>query len=219
MIADLRQAVRGPVLVVGVGNTARGDDGVGPAVVEELRRLTGGHGRGARARRECDGAQPPSAVSLPPGEVGFAVLDAGDAPERYLGPMAESGADVVLFVDAVDFGGKAGQALLLEETDLPARSCVTHRSSLGLVMRYLREQAGQRCLVIGVQPGAIAPASGMTPPVRTAVKGIAAAISEAIAGQRRGRSPDRPAGGPGGSPAPTTDGNGCAGRWGPRALR
>ena len=154
MVADLRRAAGPPgaALVVGVGNPDRGDDGAGPAVVEELSRVA----------------------------KGLRVLDAGDAPERYLGPMAESGAAVVVFVDAVDFGGEPGQAALLEERDLPRRSCVTHRSSLGLVMRYLKEQAGQRSLLLGIQPGSVAVGQGLTPPVQAAVKGVTAAISEAL---------------------------------------
>jgi hydrogenase 3 maturation protease len=154
LVEDLRRALAaaggGNVIVVGVGNTTRGDDGVGPAVVEELRGTA------------------------------VAALDVGDAPERYLGPITESGAQVVLFVDAVDFGGGAGEAVLLEEQEVPRRSCVTHRSALGLVMRYVREQAGQRSLLIGVQPASIAPGSAMTPPVRRAAKGIAAAVREVL---------------------------------------
>jgi len=145
-------------LVVGVGNAARGDDGAGPAVVEELR------------------------------QTGMKALDAGDVPERYLGPISESGASVVLFVDAVDFGGRPGEAALLAEHDLPQRSCVTHRSGLGLVMRYLREQAGQRSLLLGVQPGCVALGQGLTPPLRAAVKGVAAAVREALGDCR----PERP---------------------------
>lgn len=161
---DLRRAVRAAgeagarvrALVVGVGNSARADDGVGPAVVEELR------GSGVKA------------------------LDAGDAPERCLGPIAQSGAQVVVFVDAVDFGGKAGEAVLLQAPDLPQRSCVTHRSALSLVMRYIREQAGQQSLLIGVQPGSTEFGRGMTPRVEAAVKAIAAAISAALAARGRG---------------------------------
>jgi len=147
---DLRRAVRGRALVVGVGNSARSDDGVGPAVVEELK------GSGVEA------------------------LDVGDAPERYLGPIAESGAAAVVFVDAVDFGGGAGEAVLLEPGELPQRSCVTHRSGLALVMRYLREQARQQSLVIGVQPASLAPGAALSPEARRAVAGIAAALKDAL---------------------------------------
>lgn len=142
--------VQGKALVVGVGNAARGDDGAGPAVVEQLQ------------------------------EAGVDALDVGDAPERYLGPIAESGAETVVFLDAVDFGGRPGEVVLLKESEVPARSCVTHRSSLGLVMRYLREQAGQRSLLIGVQPGSVDQGPELTPVVRAAVAGLAAALGEAI---------------------------------------
>ncbi|UCH34319.1 MAG: hydrogenase maturation protease [Armatimonadota bacterium] len=147
--------MRGEALVVGVGNPDRGDDGVGPAVVEEL----------------C--------------AADVETLDVGDAPERYLGPMTESGARVLVFVDAVDFGRTAGEAVLLEEADLPQRSCVTHRSSLALVMRYAREQAHQRSVLIGVQPGSMEFGQGLTPAVQAAVKAVAAALSEALGGRSR----------------------------------
>ena len=163
LVADLRRALRGRALVVGVGNAGRGDDGVGPAVVEKLRQW------------EAPGVAEPS-----PAGSGLSVLDVGDTPERYLGPMADSGATTVVFVDAVDFGGRPGQAVLLEQQDLPRRSCVTHRSGLGLVMHYLREQAGQHSVLVGVQPASLAPGAGLMPAVATTVDGIAAAIREAL---------------------------------------
>jgi len=68
----------------------------------------------------------------------------------------------------------------LQAGDLPQQSCVTHRSGLSLVMRYLREQAGQESLVIGVQPGSLEFGEPMTPPVAAAVGAIAAALTSAL---------------------------------------
>ena len=69
------------VLVIGLGNPLRGDDGVGPRLVEEL------------ARREM----PPGVQVLDGGAVGLGLLDLVEGRER------------VIVVDAAEMGRKPGE--------------------------------------------------------------------------------------------------------------
>src|SRR5574342_1091615 len=70
MFAELRARLEGKrVLILGVGNRLRGDDAVGPLLVEHLQ-----------------------------GKVDIPLIDAGEVPENYLGPIEESGADMNIIV-------------------------------------------------------------------------------------------------------------------------
>ena len=86
-----------PLLVIGVGNALRGDDGIGPELV---RRLTGA--------------------------VHFALFDAGTTPENQLGPVIRAAPRTVLIVDALHFGGRPGTIRLFNPDEEHERTVVTH---------------------------------------------------------------------------------------------
>jgi hydrogenase maturation protease len=79
LIEELRDALRGRVAVVAVGNGQRGDDAAGPVVAGML----------AEAGVEN-------------------VIDSGASPEIETWRIREIAPDTVLFIDAVDFGGAPG---------------------------------------------------------------------------------------------------------------
>ena len=69
----LRDILRGRVALVGVGNTLRGDDGVGPLLIESLSRL------------------------VPAGDV--VLFNCQMCPENYIGPICGCPPDIILLVD------------------------------------------------------------------------------------------------------------------------
>ena len=118
------RVVTGPaLLILGVGNLLRGDDGVGPAVVAAIKPH----------------------VNVP-------CLDAGPAPEKFLEIIVRAAPATVLIIDAVDFGGEPGEIRLLDLADLRGSACSTHATSLALVGRYLETRIQVRVRLIGVQP-------------------------------------------------------------------
>ncbi len=80
MIEQLRERLQGKrTLILGIGNSMRGDDGVGPALIERLQ-----------------------------GKVSATLIDGGEVPENYLGPIEAAGPEAVLIVDAADLKAAAG---------------------------------------------------------------------------------------------------------------
>ena len=75
----LHGRLRGKTVIVGIGNSLRGDDGFGPALVQRLQ---------GRVRPVC--------------------IDAGVAPENYLGRIVKEQPDTVLLVDAAHLGLEPG---------------------------------------------------------------------------------------------------------------
>jgi hydrogenase 3 maturation protease len=139
--------------VVGVGNALKGDDGAGPALIALLA---------GRAR------------------VPF--VDASEVPENYGGWVAKQGVDIVLFVDAVDFGGAPGEWRLIGIEDLMHSASSTHRLSLHFLVRYLKEQWKGEAILIGIQPKSMKLGEVLSPEVEAAVSGLAGLLIEAEAG-------------------------------------
>ena len=151
LAADLGSILTGRVLVVGVGDEQRGDDGVGPLMVRLL------------AEAGVDD-----------------VIDSGASPELETWRIRELAPDVVLFVDAVDLGRSPGDVALLEPADLRAEGFDTHRAPLTLTMQYLEAELGARCRLLAVQPGDVRLGAPMCAEVADTVKRLATLVTRAL---------------------------------------
>ena len=139
MRAELSARLAGKrVLVLGVGNRIRGDDAVGPLLVERLR-----------------------------GKVDVTLIDAEDIPENYLGPIEGSGADLVLVIDATEMGANAGDAAIFEVEHTQGGTVSAHAANIGLLFKAMAPQVRPQVLVLGVQPGSTELGQGLSEAVRT----------------------------------------------------
>ncbi|CAG0945969.1 hydrogenase 3 maturation protease [Anaerolineae bacterium] len=124
MLDELRDRVIGKKLaILGVGNPLRGDDGIGPALIERLQGKT-------------------SAI----------LINAGDVPENYLGVVQAAQPAVVLIVDAVELGAKPGDAALIEVEQLGGVIATTHNTSLAPFAQMIRAETGADVFVVAIQP-------------------------------------------------------------------
>ena len=153
--------------MVGVGNRLKADDGAGPLVIDRLRDTT-------------------PAVCL----------DAGTAPENVAEKIARLRPAVVLFADALDFGGRPGDWRLVAAEALAAEPALsTHAGGLALVCEYLRVRAGAELFVLGIQPGTLALGEPMSAAVRRAVEMLAERLREQLTtGANAGDGSGTPAG-------------------------
>jgi len=152
MLESLPNRLKGKVLILGVGNPLRGDDGAGPCLVEQLK-----------------------------GRVNATLLDCEEVPENFLGQIALNQPNSVLIIDAIDFGMNPGAAALLEEDQLPAgTSLATHHSSLQLFMKWVKEETGGKVFVLGIQPESIEFGNKMSPKVKETVDLLRLLIIEAL---------------------------------------
>ncbi len=134
------------VVVVGVGQDLRGDDGAGPWIARYLLR----HGH-------------------------TWVFDAGTVPENFLGPLLAGAPDAVLFVDAADWGGEPGAPCLEPASALLERCTSTHALSLALLARALGAH-GIACWLLGIQPLQRELGAPLSPAVADAIHVIAPAL-------------------------------------------
>lgn len=133
---NLQDKIKGKTLIIGVGNTLRGDDGLGPFLINQLN-----------------------------GKIIADLLDAGEIPESYLGRIIDSQPDTIIVVDAVDMQASPGTIAIVEIEELAKVSWSTHRLSLALFMKYVQENTSSVIFLVGVQPGTTELGRKMTPPI------------------------------------------------------
>ncbi len=136
-----------PVAVVGVGNRLRGDDGVGPALVDALAGLEQVHR-----------------------------FDVGSTPENFILPVARLTPGRILVVDACDFGGRPGEFRLFDRAQIEQLAyglLSTHTLPLSLTVEMLAHQTGAEVSLLGVQPAGIEFGTGLSEPVRDALPALA----------------------------------------------
>lgn len=141
MLEHLKSHLQGKVVVIGIGNTMRGDDGVGSLLAREIQ-----------------------------GKVRFGVFDAGATPENYLGKAAKEKPDTILIIDAVDFSAKPGEFRVLEEGDLKTVNLFsTHNASLSMLINFLKSECGADIMILIIQPKKIALCGELSPEVKRAL--------------------------------------------------
>lgn len=160
-MSDLRsqlEAWRGRRLrLLGVGSVERGDDGFGVRLAGAVRDRLGGEGPHVQA------------------------LDVGTCPERYVGEAARAGCEVLVFADAVDFGGAPGGLLLASAEELRSRpvGTSTHRVPLSVLAQYA-EGLGVRAWLLGVQPASLREGDGLSPEVAGTLEALVELLGAAL---------------------------------------
>jgi hydrogenase 3 maturation protease len=120
----IKENLNAKVLILGIGDTLRSDDGVGSLLARRLE-----------------------------GRTPYIVYDSNLSPENYLGKIVKDKPQIVLLVDAVDFGGRPGEFRVFESGDIVSPQFFsTHNASLSLVIDYLKANLVARIILLAVQP-------------------------------------------------------------------
>jgi hydrogenase 3 maturation protease len=106
-------------------------------------------------------------------------IDAGTAPENYLGKIAALKPDTILIVDAVHMDRHPGHHEILARHELIEVGFTTHDMPPTLLVEYLEQETGAGVYLLGVQPKSVAFGESISPPVREALDKLAATINEA----------------------------------------
>lgn len=133
----LKAHLKGKVVIIGIGNTLRGDDGVGSLLASWIKD-----------------------------KIPYTVYDVATSPENYLGKIIKDKPDNLVIIDAVDFGAKPGEFSLLEAQDLKATNLFcTHNASIGLTINYLQSNLKVDIIILIIQPKTILFSENLSPEV------------------------------------------------------
>jgi len=145
----LRRELKGKIVLLGVGNRIRGDDAAGPELIEILKKR------------------------LPDVGKGIFLFDGEEVPENYLIPIANLKPNLVIIVDAVDFGSRPGGVKLFPIQQIPQGSFSTHRLSLRFLGSYLEKETQAKIYLLGIQPKSIKLEEKLSFEVKKALRGLA----------------------------------------------
>lgn len=109
------------ILLIGIGNPLRGDDGAGIAL----------------ARRLLEQRKP-------------GVIDAGATPENHLGPARDYDPEIILLADALYCGSRNSWGLFRSD-EIFSGPASTHNSSLAVVMEFLEKETGAEVFLLGIK--------------------------------------------------------------------
>jgi hydrogenase 3 maturation protease len=113
-------------ILMGIGNTLRCDDGIGPYIA---RHMQGGSS--------------------------FLSLDCGTVPENFTAVVRKNRPLLLLLVDAADMGLSSGEFRTIHKDHIKDVSIGTHQLPLSYLIDFLSDSC-EKILFIGIQPGTIA---------------------------------------------------------------
>lgn len=143
MLEHLKAHLTGKVVILGIGNTLRSDDGIGSLLASRLKD-----------------------------KLSFIVYDAGVSPENYLGKVDKDKPDNLVIIDAVDFGGKPGEFRAVDGEGIKTTNLFsTHNASLSMLINFLQSNSKMDIIVLIIQPKTIVFGDKLSPEItKTLVK-------------------------------------------------
>jgi len=112
------------------------------------------------------------------GRIDSPVIEAGDAPENACSEIVRHDPDLIVIVDAMDFGGEPGDCIYTAYSGLNNLSVSTH-GSLNLFAMYLKTATSADVRILGIQPGSLGMEAAMSDDVLRAVEAIAGRVAAA----------------------------------------
>jgi hydrogenase 3 maturation protease len=147
------------IAIFGIGNDLRTDDGLGLVIVGGLKHLEGSN---------------------------LLIENVGSVPEAFASNLTEFGAERVLMVDAADMLKPPGYVELITKDRIGGITLSTHRMPLSLLMQFLEDRTGARCIVLGVQPKSVEFGEGLTPEIHAKAEKIISTLETMLKQHLRG---------------------------------
>lgn len=145
----LLEVLKKKTVIVGIGNTLKGDDAFGPLLIERLS-----------------------------GKIDAVCIDAGTAPENYAGKITKENPDTVLLVDAADLDLAPGEYDILRKDELLKSGFTTHDLSPVMFIEFLEGGCDSEIYMLGVQPERVGFGEEVTESVKEALNEIENLIME-----------------------------------------
>ncbi len=148
------------IVICGIGNDIRGDDAFGVLVAEKLKKLLDN----------------PNVL----------VVNCGEVPENYTGKIKDFKPELVVFVDAVDFGGEVGEYIIADPEGTIGEAVSTHGLPLKFVTQFMKTMVKAEFVLIGCQPGS----TGLFQEPSELIRERAKRLAELLAGILNGGGDD-----------------------------
>jgi hydrogenase 3 maturation protease len=132
-------------VIVGIGNTLKGDDGVGPLICHQLQLS----------------------------KICAEIIDAGTVPENYIQRIIKKTPKNLLIIDAVDFQAALGTIEIFRPERLNSTIFSTHTLSPRLFAEMVSRNIEVDVYFVGIQPAHTRLSDPMSPQVSQAARQLA----------------------------------------------
>jgi hydrogenase 3 maturation protease len=120
------------LLVFTIGNSLRGDDGLGPLLSDRLYdKLV------KIATKSTD------KVFL---------INTESTPENHTHEIRTLNPSHIIIIDAVEFDAKPGEMLVIHKEQIDTFNVSTHSMPISFIINYIEETIGSKIMTIGIQP-------------------------------------------------------------------
>jgi hydrogenase 3 maturation protease len=137
-------------VILGIGNSLKGDDGAGPLICRQLQDA----------------------------EISADVIDAGTVPENYIQPIIKKAPQNLLIIDAIDFGNPPGVVRIFKPEQLSSLVISTHTLSPRLLVDMVCKSIEVDVHFVGIQPEQTQLGQPITPQVKQAVQKLTDVLVE-----------------------------------------
>ncbi|MEA3253747.1 MAG: hydrogenase maturation peptidase HycI [Chloroflexota bacterium] len=152
-------------LVLGIGNTLKGDDGIGVYVAERINEHLEKVKQDSQQAESAGGAED------------IAAIDCGTVVENYTSAIREHEPDLLILVDAADMGLSPGAYRSIPPEKIDVMCLSTHNIPLSLFVSYVGEFC-QRVILLGIQPAGMDFGTALSADVQESGDFVAALIVE-----------------------------------------
>ena len=136
----------GKLIVLGVGNELKCDDGIGPYIIKKLKE------------EDIESNEK------------LLFIDAETVPENFTGKIRKERPTHLIIVDACLMGGEPGDIKIVDKNDFANIGISTHSMSLSFFVKYLEKGNDFRIIFVGIEPESMDYAESPTPKVeKTAI--------------------------------------------------
>ena len=115
------------LIILGVGNELKSDDGVGPFIVKNLMA----------ENIESDR---------------LLLINAETVPENFTGKLRKENPSHIIIVDACLMGGEPGDVKIVDKYDFANIGISTHSMSLSYFVKYLERDNDFKIIFVGIEP-------------------------------------------------------------------
>ena len=151
MEALLRKALSKKTCFIGIGNVLKGDDGVGPSLIQRINKTND-----------------------------ILCIDAGTTPENQLGTIIRFHPERIIFIDATDLGKKPGEFELIDSDHIVNKGFTTHDISPALLLNFLKQETNATLHLLGIQPESMLFGSPISETVERTIADLAEIINRIL---------------------------------------
>lgn len=141
------------IIILGVGNELKSDDGAGPYVIDRLGDVSSEN---------------------------VILIDAQTVPENFTGKIRKEQPSHLVIVDACLMDEEPGTVKIVNRDDFNNIGISTHSMSLSYFVKYLEQDNSFNVIFIGIEPELMEFANALTPKVKEGADNLVEIIREIL---------------------------------------